>query len=69
MMPQKITFLVGDMEAALASRLAATGETPSRYLRRIVAADLGRDPPEMRGQVANLRQYAAKRTKKRKGRK
>lgn len=65
-MPQKITFLVGDLEAALDKRLSATGETPSRYLRRLMAADLGAEPPEMRGQVANLRQYAAKKSKTRK---
>jgi hypothetical protein len=59
-MPQKVTFLVGELEGPLAKRLEETGETPSRYLRRLVAADLGKKPPAMRGQVANLRQYAKK---------
>ena len=63
---EKLTFRPGDLAWALAKKLAATGETPSRYLRRIVAADLGQAEPEMRGQVANLKQYAKK---KRRGRK
>ena len=62
----RITFRPGDLAGALAKKLAATGETQSRYLRRIVACDLGQAEPEMRGQVANLKQYAKK---KRRGRK
>jgi hypothetical protein len=60
----KLTFRPGNLAGALAKRLAATGETPSRYLRRVVAADLGQKEPEMRGQVANLKQYAKKKRSK-----
>lgn len=59
MIPDKITFRLGDLAGPMSARIERTQETPSEYLRRVVAADLGVVPPEMRGQVANLKQFAS----------
>ena len=53
----RITFRPGDLSKPLAARLAKLGLTASQYLRGLLAADLRRKPPAMRGQVQNLKQY------------
>jgi len=58
MLPEKISFRPGDLAGPMAERIDATQETPSEYLRRVVAADLGVDAPAMRGNVAYLKQFA-----------
>ena len=65
MIPAKISFRPGDLAGPMGERIGETGETPSAYLRRVVAADLGADPPEMRGNLATLKQFASKRKPKR----
>lgn len=46
-LPEKVTIRLGPLAAALAKRLAKTGETQSEYVRRVVATDLGVEPPAM----------------------
>ena len=66
--PEKWTFRLGELRPAVESRLDETGEKPSAYLRRLIAADCGVEPPKMRGNVAYLRQYAKpKKTAKKRG--
>ncbi len=60
----RITIRLAELAKPLAVRLAETGETQNEYVRRLIAADLGIDPPEMRGQVKNLKQYQPNRRKK-----
>lgn len=58
MIPEKITFRPGNLAGPMGERITETGETPSAYLRRVVAADLGTETPEMRGNLATLKQFA-----------
>ena len=58
MIPKKMTFRPGDLAGPMENRIKETQETPSKYVRRLIAADLGVKAPEMRGNVANLKQYA-----------
>ena len=46
-MTDRITFRPGPLAGALGKRLSLTGETPSQYIRRLVAADLGKPVPDM----------------------
>lgn len=64
MIPEKISFRPGDLAGPMAERIEATQETPSEYLRRVVAADLGVEAPEMRGNVAFLKQFAKPKKRK-----
>jgi hypothetical protein len=66
MIPQKISFRLGELAGPMAAKIAATEETPSEYIRRVVAADLGCDVPEMRGNVAYLKQFAKKKRSRKK---
>lgn len=66
MIPDKISFRPGNLAGPMAERITETGETPSEYLRRVVASDIGIDTPEMRGNLATLRQFAPKKPKRRK---
>lgn len=43
----RITFRPGSLAGPMEKKLAATGETPSDYVRRLIAADCGVAPPEM----------------------
>jgi len=61
--PDKITFRPGNLAGPMGERITETGETPSAYLRRVVAADLGTEPPEMRGNLATLKQFTSKEPK------
>ena len=63
MIPEKITFRPGNLAGPMGDRITETGETPSEYIRRVVAADLGTEPPEMRGNLATLKQFAPKKAK------
>ena len=53
--PEKITFRPGNLAGAMAKRLAETSETPSAYLRRLTADDLGCEPPAMDGHIKTLK--------------
>ena len=55
--PEKISFRPGNLAGPMAERIESTGETPSGYLRRVVAADLGIEPPDMRGNLSTLKQF------------
>ena len=55
MIPEKITFRPGNLAGAMEKKLAETGETPSAYLRRLTAADLGKKPPAMDGHIKTLK--------------
>ena len=63
MIPEKLTFRPGNLAGPMGDRITETGETPSAYLRRVVAADLGTETPEMRGNLATLKQFATKKSK------
>lgn len=63
MIPEKISFRPGNLAGPMGERITETGETPSAYLRRVVAADLGTETPEMRGNLATLRQFATPKRK------
>lgn len=47
-LPEKLTFRLGTLAGVVAAKLKRTGETPSEYLRRLIATDCGVDPPEMK---------------------
>lgn len=55
MIPEKITFRPGNLAGAMAKKLDATGETPSVYVRRLIAEDCGRKPPAMDGHIKTLK--------------
>lgn len=46
-LPDRITFRPGSLAGPMAKKLLATGEGPSEYVRRLIAADCGVEPPEM----------------------
>lgn len=45
--PDRITFRPGPLAGALGKRLDLTGETPSEYIRRLIADELGVEAPAM----------------------
>ena len=59
--PEKLTFRPGNLAGAMAKRLAKTGETPSQYLRRLIADDLGRKPPKMDGHIKAIEEVNKRR--------
>ncbi len=63
-MTKTIVVRLGELSEPFVAHLAETGEKESDYVRRLIAADLGLEPPEMRGQVANLKQFAAPKKKR-----
>lgn len=74
-LPDKISFRTGTLAGPMAAKLAETTETPSEYLRRLVASDCGVECPEMRegnpnaaeqAQRANSARWHAKRKRQRK---
>lgn len=60
--PQTINVRLGKLAEPLHKKLSETGEDRSDYARRLIAADLGIQPPAMDGNVANLKQFAIKST-------
>jgi hypothetical protein len=74
-LPDKISFRPGTLAGPMAAKLAETSETPSEYLRRLVASDCGVECPEMKegnpnaaeqAQLANSARWKAKRKRQRK---
>ena len=55
MIPEKITFRPGNLAGAMGEKLDASGESPSDYVRRLIAEDLGRKPPAMDGHIRTLK--------------
>jgi hypothetical protein len=52
--PEKISFRPGNLAGAMAKKLNETGETPSVYVRRLIAEDCGEKPPAMDGHIRTL---------------
>lgn len=46
-LPDRISFRPGNLAGPMELKLAATSETPSEYIRRLIASDCGVDAPEM----------------------
>ena len=74
-LPEKISFRPGSLVGPMAAKLAETNETPSEYLRRLVASDCGVECPELKAgnpnaaeqaQRANSARWKAKRKRQRK---
>ena len=72
-LPGKISFRPGTLAGPMAAKLAETFETPSEYLRRLVASDCGVECPKMKegnpnaaeqAQLANSARWQAKRKRK-----
>jgi len=63
-MRTQVVVRLGELAAPLAARLELTSEDASTYVRSLIAADLGIPTPEMRGQVANLKQFAKPKKRK-----
>ena len=63
---KQIVVRLGELADPLDARLELTGEDASTYVRSLIAADLGLPTPEMRGQVANLKQFSQPKKAKRK---
>lgn len=61
--PQTINARLGHLAEPLHRKLAASGEDRSDYARRLIAADLGVEPPAMDGNVANLKQFSGDKPK------
>ena len=61
----KLTIDLGPLAALVDAKLETTGETRSKYARRLIADDLGVDAPTMQGFVKNLRQYQNPKKRKR----
>jgi hypothetical protein len=47
MIQEKITFRPGLLAKPMSIKIKVTGETPSKYLRRLVAEDCGKPVPKM----------------------
>ncbi len=65
MLPEKISFRPGPLAGPMGRKLNATGETPSEYLRRLVAADCDKPEPKMDGHVKAIERVNRERRKTR----
>lgn len=65
--PDNIDLRLGPLGPMIADAIAGTDESPSAWVRDAIAKKLGVDPPEMKGNLATLKQFAkpAKRRKQR----
>lgn len=68
-LPDKLSFRPAELAGSIEKKLKETGETPTEYIRRLIAADLGEQVPERKYTVENLKQFATKKSKKKKKRK
>lgn len=62
-LPEKITFRPGSLAGPMARKLDATGETPSNYVRRLIAEDCDRKPPKMDGHIKVLKEVNKRKKK------
>ncbi len=62
-LPEKISFRPGPLAGPMGRKLKATGETPSVYLRRLVAADCDKPEPKMDGHVKAINRVNRERRK------
>ena len=65
--PTNIDLRLGPLGPLIVAAIADTDESPSELVRDAIAQKLGVDPPDMRGNVKYLKQFAkpAKRRKNR----
>ena len=56
--PNNIDLRLGPLGPKIADAIADTDQSPSEWVREAIAEKLGVDPPKMRGNVANLKQFA-----------
>ena len=63
MLPEKISFRPGPLAGPMGRKLKATGETPSEYLRRLVAEDCDKPEPTMPEGNPQFRKQKKRRTK------
>jgi len=63
MLPEKITFRPGSLAGPMSRKLEETQETPSEYLRRLVAEDCDRKPPKMDGHIKVLKEVNKRKKK------
>jgi hypothetical protein len=64
MIPEKITFRPGNLAGAMGKKLDASGESPSDYVRRLIAEDLGRKPPAMDGHIKTIKRVNKSRARR-----
>lgn len=62
-LPDKITFRPGSLAGPMAHKLEETGETPSNYVRRLIAEDCDRKPPKMDGHIKVLNEVNKRKKK------
>ena len=62
--PAKVTFRPGPLDKSIARQIKGTGETPSQYLRRLVAEDCGRPVPPMTGYITTILRVNKERRKR-----
>ncbi len=63
MLPEKISFRPGSLAGPMSRKLEETQETPSEYLRRLVAEDCDRKPPKMDGHIKVLKEVNKRKKK------
>lgn len=56
--PNNIDLRLGPLGPLIADAITETGESPSEWVRDAIAKKLGVEPPEMRGNLATLKQFA-----------
>ena len=62
-LPEKITFRPGSLAGPMGRKLDETGETPSNYVRRLIAEDCDRKPPKMDGHIKVLKEVNKRKKK------
>lgn len=62
-LPDKITFRPGSLSGPMARKLEETEETPSNYVRRLIAEDCDRKPPKMDGHIKVLKEVNKRKKK------
>ena len=62
-LPDKISFRPGSLAGPMARKLDETGETPSNYVRRLIAEDCDREPPKMDGHIKVLKEVNKRKKK------
>ena len=59
-LPDRVTFRLGELKGPLQELLAETGQTPSDFMREILAEALGEKAPEMKPGNPAIGEQAAK---------
>jgi hypothetical protein len=64
MIPEKMTLRLGDLRQPLEDWCNKHNVSPSEAMRTALASMLGVEPPAMDGNLANLKQYAIPKAKR-----